>query len=170
MKYLISAGSNLGDRAANLKRAANKLKEKSIFIKGCSSLYRSSPVDYLKQNDFLNVSLLVETELEPQETMRKLKEIENEMGRVKIIEKGPRNIDLDVIFWEKGRFSSPDLTIPHKEAEKRLFVIIPTLELLEKSTDFKDERAKFQLLLKQKKGSLASQKIEKFQANDPFYN
>lgn len=163
MKYLLSAGSNVGDRFANFEQALSKLKEKSIFVKKCSSFYSSTPVDYLYQANFLNVSLLVETNFEPQEMLQKLKEVENEMGRVKSVEKGPRKIDLDIIFWEKGSFSSSNLTIPHKEAERRLFVIVPTLELLEKSSDFKDKKAQFQLLLEQKKGFFSSQRIEKLQ-------
>ncbi|HOB72827.1 MAG TPA: 2-amino-4-hydroxy-6-hydroxymethyldihydropteridine diphosphokinase, partial [bacterium] len=121
MKYLLSIGSNIGCGMKNLKKAVTMLEERSIFVDECSSVYCSSPVDYLSQADFMNVSVIAETDLAPDDLLKKLKEVENEMGRVKTIEKGPRNIDLDIVFWEHGVHSSKNLTIPHKEASKRLF-------------------------------------------------
>ncbi len=161
MKYLLSLGSNLGDPMKNLKTAITKLEEKSVFVDDCSSVYATSPVDYVYQNDFLNMSLIVETSLEPQSLLEKLKEIECEMGRVKTIEKGPRNIDLDIIFWEKGGFESPDLTIPHKEAENRLFVIFPTLEIIGSAGCFGSEKSRLDHILETEQERFAGQKIEK---------
>jgi 2-amino-4-hydroxy-6-hydroxymethyldihydropteridine diphosphokinase len=161
MKYLLSLGSNTGDPMANLKTAIDKLEEKSIFAEDWSSVYATSPVDYLYQNDFLNMSLIVETPHGPQQLLTKLKEIEHEMGRVKTIEKGPRNIDLDIIFWEKGSFESPDLTIPHKEAEKRLFVIFPTLEIIGSAGCFGTEKSRLDHILETGQDRFSGQKIEK---------
>ena len=161
MKYLLSLGSNTGDSMTNLKTAINKLEEKSIFVEDWSSVYATSPVDYLYQNDFLNMSLIVETPFEPQQLLEKLKEIEHEMGRVKTIEKGPRNIDLDIIFWEKGSFESSDLTIPHKEAEKRLFVIFPTLEIIGSTGGFSGEKSRLDHILETEQDRFTGQKIEK---------
>ncbi|MBO7126102.1 2-amino-4-hydroxy-6-hydroxymethyldihydropteridine diphosphokinase [bacterium] len=145
----------------NLKTAINKLEEKSIFVEDWSSVYATSPVDYVYQNDFLNMSLIVETPFEPQQLLEKLKEIEHEMGRVKTIEKGPRNIDLDIIFWEKGSFESSDLTIPHKEAEKRLFVIFPTLEIIGSTGGFSGEKSRLDHILETEQDRFTGQKIEK---------
>ena len=161
MKYLLSLGSNLGDPMKNLKTAITKLEEKSVFVDDCSSVYATSPVDYVYQNDFLNMSLIVETSLEPQSLLEKLKDIECEMGRVKTIEKGPRNIDLDIIFWEKGGFESSDLTIPHKEAENRLFVIFPTLEIIGSAGCFGSEKSRLDHILETEQERFAGQKIEK---------
>ena len=161
MKYILSLGTNTGDTFENLKEAIRRLEEKSVFIDDCSSVYATSPVDYVYQNDFLNLSLLVETNFEPQQLLIKLKEIEHEMGRVKTIEKGPRNIDLDIIFWEKGSFESPDLTIPHKEAENRLFVIFPTLEIIDTSDYFGREKSAFHSILENGQSRFVGQKIEK---------
>ena len=83
------------------------------------------------------------------------------MGRVKTVEKGPRNIDLDIIFWEKGFFDSPDLTIPHKEAANRLFVIFPTLEIIDRAEFFGKEKLLFHRLLETEQERFVGQKIEK---------
>ena len=147
MKYLLSLGSNTGDPMKNLKTAIAKLEEKSIFVEDCSSVYSSTPVDYLDQPDFLNMSLIVETACGPQQLLSELKNIEHGMGRVKTVEKGPRNIDLDIIFWENGSFESSDLTIPHKEAEKRLFVIFPTLEIIGSAGCFSGEKSRLDHIL-----------------------
>lgn len=161
MKYLLSLGSNIGDSLSNLRKAMNLLEEKSVFIDDCSSVYSSSPVDYLSQADFFNISLIVDTECEPLELLEKLKEIEHEMGRVKTIEKGPRNIDLDIILWENGNFESETLTIPHKEASNRLFVIFPTLEIIDSSGHFGAEKSYFHSLLENEQERFVGQKIEK---------
>jgi len=161
MKYILSLGSNIGNSFENLKKAISKLEEKSIFIDDCSSVYASTPVDYLTQADFLNMSLIAEAAYEPVQMLEKLKEIEHEMGRVKTIEKGPRNIDLDIIFWEKGSFESEDLTIPHKEAANRLFVIFPTLEIIDNSEYFRKEKAHFHFILETDQRRFFGQKIEK---------
>ena len=161
MKYILSIGSNIGDPMENLKEAIRRLEDKSVFVDDCSSVYSTSPVDYIQQNDFLNISLLVDTVLEPRQLLTKLKEIEHEMGRVKTIEKGPRNIDLDIIFWENGSFESQDLTIPHKEAQNRLFVIFPTLEIIDTSDYFRDEKSIFHSILENGQDRFVGQKIEK---------
>ncbi len=161
MKYLLSLGSNIGDSFDNLKKAILKLEEKSIFIDDCSSVYASSPVDYLTQSDFLNMSLIADTDYDPVQLLEKLKEIEHEMGRVQTIEKGPRNIDLDIIFWENGAFESENLTIPHKAAANRLFVIFPTLEIIDNSEHFRNEKAFFHSILENEQSRFVGQKIEK---------
>ena len=161
MKYLLSLGSNTGDPMKNLKTAITKLEEKSIFVEDCSSVYSSTPVDYLDQPDFLNMSLIVETACGPQQLLSELKNIEHGMGRVKTVEKGPRNIDLDIIFWENGSFESSDLTIPHKEAEKRLFVIFPTLEIIGSAGCFGSEKARLDHILETEQERFTGQKIEK---------
>ena len=161
MKYILSLGSNTGDTFENLKEAIRRLEERSVFVDDCSSVYATSPVDYVYQDDFLNLSLLVDTEYGPQELLARLKEIEHEMGRVKTIEKGPRNIDLDIIFWENGSFESQDLTIPHKEAQNRLFVIFPTLEIIDTSDYFREEKSMFHSILENGQSRFIGQKIEK---------
>lgn len=161
MKYLLSIGSNIGCGMKNLKKAVTLLEERSIFVDECSSVYCSSPVDYLSQADFMNVSVIAETDLAPDDLLKKLKEVENEMGRVKTIEKGPRNIALDIVFWEHGAHCSKNLTIPHKEASKRLFVIFAALEIIENSEHFENEKLELQSVLEKEKDRFTGQRIEK---------
>jgi 2-amino-4-hydroxy-6-hydroxymethyldihydropteridine diphosphokinase len=131
MTYLLSIGSNLGDSLKNIKQALFEIKQNSIKIINISRIYTTTPVDYLNQNNFYNLSIIIKTTLLPKELLLTLQNIEKIMGRKKIIEKGPRNIDIDIIFWEKGFFESKELSIPHKSWEERLFVIIPSLEIVE---------------------------------------
>jgi 2-amino-4-hydroxy-6-hydroxymethyldihydropteridine diphosphokinase len=161
MKYLISLGSNIGNGLKNLSDAISMLEEKSVSIDDCSSVYCSAPLDYVCQADFLNVSVLAETDLEPKQLLDTLKCIEKKMGRKKTFLKGPRKIDLDIIFWEKGVHQSDVLSIPHKEAMKRLFVIFPTLEIIENSPHFEEEKEKLQEILEVEKEQFVGQRIEK---------
>ncbi len=161
MKYMLSLGSNVGNGLKNLKKAVSLLEEKCISIEECSSVYCSSPVGKVSQADFFNISVLADSHFEPQELLVKLKDVENEMGRVKTVDKGPRNIDLDIIFWERGTHSSEDLDVPHKEALKRLFVIFPTLEIIENSSIFEEEKSVIQRMLEEERENFIGQRIEK---------
>ncbi len=161
MKYLISLGSNVGNGLDNISRAIMHLEDRNIAVQEYSNVYCSSPVDFVCQDDFLNVSAMIETELQPDELLRKLKDVENEMGRIKTVPKGPRNIDLDILFWEKGTHSSKSLTIPHKEAMNRLFVIFPTLEIIERTDIFETEKLSLQRTIENRKDKFTGQRIEK---------
>lgn len=161
MKYMLSLGSNVGNGLKNLTKAVNLLEEKCISVEECSSVYCSSPVGSVTQADFFNISVLADSHYTPEELLKKLKDVENEMGRVKTVDKGPRNIDLDIIFWEKGDHSSKELQVPHKEAMKRLFVIFPTLEIIENTSVFEDEKSLIQRMLENEQERFAGQRIEK---------
>ena len=136
MKYLLSLGSNIGNSQENICTALQRLEEGSVTVIQSSSFYLSSPVDYLEQDDFINIAALVETPLMPEELLSFIKSIEDGMGRKKAIEKGPRLIDIDIILWENGLYDSEKLSIPHKSWEKRLFVIKPLLEIEKKVSVF----------------------------------
>ena len=161
MKYILSMGCNVGDGMQNFIIACNHMSSRKITPVEFSSVYSTSPVDYLKQSDFLNMATLIETDLSPQELLHEIKEIEHEMGRETTIPKGPRNIDIDIILWEKGSFESESLIIPHREHLNRMFVIVPTEELLQKSGTFPAESEKLRKLLLKKPEHLKNQKIEK---------
>lgn len=161
MKYMLSLGSNVGNGLKNLTMAVNLLEEKCVSVEECSSVYCSSPVGNISQADFFNISVLADSHYHPQELLKKLKDVENEMGRVKTVDKGPRNIDLDIIFWEKGTHVSNELQVPHKEAMKRLFVLFPTLEIIENSSLFEDEKSLIQKMLDEERENFVGQRIEK---------
>ncbi len=135
-QYLLSLGSNIGNKTKNLNDALKNLKNQAVSIVSSSSFYATAPLLYLSQDDFVNMCAIVETDLKPIELLDTCKDIENKMGRVKVVDKGPRIIDLDIIFWDKSYFSSETLDIPHKSWRERLFVMVPAKELIDKTGCF----------------------------------
>lgn len=129
MSLIIATGSNLGDRLNNLERVTDTLQNNFKLI-ATSQIYESKAVDYLNQPDFLNQVLEFELpEQTPQETMQQLLDIETDMGRVRDADKGPRIIDLDILFWGNIKIDSQFLTIPHPAWTERSFVVLPLSEL-----------------------------------------
>ena len=127
-KVFIALGSNIGNLEDNLNIAIKKLAEFSKIEK-ISPFYTTKPQGFLDQADFLNGVCLIETELPPQDLLKKLKEIEKEMGRKKTFKDGPRIIDLDIIYYDDIILNTPDLTIPHPRAHERMFVMKGMLEI-----------------------------------------
>ncbi len=129
MALLVGLGSNLGNRAENLKMAEAFLN-KHFILTAKSRLYLSPPVDYLDQPDFINqVIEFQEPELGPEKVMEILLKIENEMGRKRDIPKGPRIIDLDLLFLGKKTYKSSNVEVPHPRLFERNFVVLPLMEL-----------------------------------------
>lgn len=124
----MSLGSNIGDTKANLKQAVAMLKEKIDVLK-ISSYYETEPVGYKDQAWFLNIALEGETTLSPTELLLFLQGIEQEMGRVKLIRFGPRNIDIDILLYEGFASDEETLTVPHPRMCERAFVIEPLVEI-----------------------------------------
>lgn len=127
-KVFIALGSNIGNLEENLNNAIKKLAEFSE-IKKISSFYKTKPQGFLEQADFLNGVCLINTDLKPQDLLKKLKEIEKEMGRKKTFKDGPRIIDLDIIYYDDIVLNTPVLTIPHPRAHERMFVMKGLLEI-----------------------------------------
>ncbi|KAF7867565.1 uncharacterized protein EAF02_009756 [Botrytis sinoallii] len=126
----IALGSNLGDRVGWIEMACNKMSERGIKVKRTSGLWETEPMYVLDQENFLNGACEVETTLEPIALLNELQAIENEMGRMKIIDKGPRNIDLDILLYENEVVDHPRLQIPHPGMVEREFVLRPLAELI----------------------------------------
>ena len=125
----LSVGSNLLDREKNLRGAIAALEQAGARIKKVSSLYETEPVDYLEQPWFLNCVVEAETELEPQLLLKALQTIENNMGRQKLIPKGPRLIDIDILLYGDDTVDTPELHIPHPRMLSRRFVLEPLAEI-----------------------------------------
>ncbi|QSZ31834.1 hypothetical protein DSL72_001403 [Monilinia vaccinii-corymbosi] len=126
----VALGSNLGDRVAWIEMACNKMSERGIQVKRTSGLWETEPMYVLDQENFLNGACEVETILEPLALLDELQAIENEMGRKKIIDKGPRNIDLDLLLYGNEVVDHPRLQIPHPGMVEREFVLRPLAELI----------------------------------------
>ena len=130
----LSLGTNVGDKNKNLLEGLTFLKE-FVNILSISSVYKTEPLLYEDQEDFLNIV----TEIGYQDTAESLlliiKDIEIQMGRKQTFRYGPRIIDIDIIFFKGEEIKSEDLTIPHYDWHNRLFVIQPLYELLNKPLD-----------------------------------
>jgi len=131
MPYLayIGIGSNVGDRLGYSQQAVIKLSSCGITVTKVSSLYESDPVDYLQQDKFYNAVAEVETTYDPFALLQRCQQIEQELGKKIAIPKGPRTIDLDILFYQDRIINQSGLTIPHPSALKRPFVVIPMAEI-----------------------------------------
>jgi 2-amino-4-hydroxy-6-hydroxymethyldihydropteridine diphosphokinase len=129
MIYLLSLGSNIGDRKRNLARARRLLEKNGVAVLKASSVYRTEPVDVREQPWFDNQVLKVLTGRRPHELLALAKSIEAALGRVATVKKGPRTIDIDILLAEDTILETPELTIPHPRMAARNFVLIPLCEI-----------------------------------------
>lgn len=124
----IGLGANLGDRRANLRRALALLAP-AIRVTAVSSLYETAPVGPADQPPFLNAVCLAETDLHPLAVMLRFNQIEWQLGRRRGAQGGPREIDLDLLFFGEIELISAPLTIPHPRLRERGFVLQPLAEV-----------------------------------------
>jgi 2-amino-4-hydroxy-6-hydroxymethyldihydropteridine diphosphokinase len=128
MAYL-SLGSNLGDRTLNLRQAIHRLNNLGR-IQTVSSFYETEPVEVLQEQPwFLNCAAALETELDPEELLTGILALEQAMGRRRSEPKGPRTIDIDIIFFGDAVLNRPNLKVPHPALEHRRFVLEPLAEI-----------------------------------------
>jgi len=128
-RYYLSLGSNLGNPAQNLVRAARSLECRGVRIKKKSSIYRTEPVGRIDQPWFTNQVIAVETVLTPWELLRLAKSIEAEMGRRPGPRHGPRPLDIDILLADRAVLKTPDLEIPHPRLSERHFILVPFAEI-----------------------------------------
>jgi 2-amino-4-hydroxy-6-hydroxymethyldihydropteridine diphosphokinase len=124
----LSLGSNLGDRAANLRAAVAQLDVAGRLL-AVSALYETQPVDVPDQPWFLNCVAAIETDKTPRELLRLALQVEAAMGRLRMREKGPRKIDIDVVLFGDRVVNEPGLKIPHPAMHQRRFVLEPLVEI-----------------------------------------
>ncbi|KAL2029834.1 hypothetical protein VTO58DRAFT_109026 [Aureobasidium pullulans] len=125
----IALGSNVGDRLDMIEKACLALdQDQNIKVTRTSSLYETEPMYVEDQARFLNGACEVETSLEPMTLLDRLQAIENELGRVKLIDKGPRSIDLDILLYENQVIDTERLKVPHMLMLEREFVLRPLCE------------------------------------------
>jgi 2-amino-4-hydroxy-6-hydroxymethyldihydropteridine diphosphokinase len=125
----LSLGSNIGDRAANLKAAIAALPAAGVRVRKVSAFYETEPVDYLQQDWFLNCVVEGETESPAGTLLTKLREIEMRMGSKKVIAKGPRILDIDILLYGDETIATPELQVPHPRMTQRRFVLVPLVEI-----------------------------------------
>lgn len=125
----ISIGSNVGDREQQIAAAVQALAERGIRVKQKSSIYSTEPVDVETQGWFLNCVVEVKTDLMPRQLLRAVQQIENDLGRKRLVRRGPRVIDLDILFYSSSVVRAPELEIPHPRLTQRRFVLVPLAEI-----------------------------------------
>ena len=124
----LSLGSNLGDRAANLREAVKQLEVAGRLL-SVSAWYETQPVDVPDQPWFLNCVAAIATEKTPKELLKLALQIEAAMGRLHMSEKGARKIDIDLVLFGDHIVDEPDLKIPHQAMHRRRFVLVPLVEI-----------------------------------------
>jgi 2-amino-4-hydroxy-6-hydroxymethyldihydropteridine diphosphokinase len=126
----LSLGSNIGNRAGNMVSALSFLQS-SLFIdiKNISSFYETSPIGRAQRN-FYNIAIKAKTSLTPKDLLLLIKQAESILGRKKTIKWGPRVIDIDILFFGKEVINYANLlTVPHRDIQNRLFVLVPLREI-----------------------------------------
>lgn len=125
---LLALGANLGDPLAQLARAVQALGE-WIAIRRVSSVYRTEPVGWADQPDFLNLVLTGDTELAPARLLEVARETECALGRVRSFPNAPRTVDIDLLAYGEQVRDTPALTLPHPRLAERAFVLVPLAEV-----------------------------------------
>ena len=125
----IGLGSNIGDRAGTLARAIDSLNAAGVNVQRRSSLYGTEAADGPPQAWFLNAVVEAKTTLMPMQLLRALQRIEREFGRRRMVERGPRTLDLDLLIYGSSVIRKKDLEVPHPRMTERRFVLTPLAEL-----------------------------------------
>ncbi len=126
----IALGSNLGDRAANLRGALAALqRDDAVRVVAESAVYETAPVGGPEQPDYLNMVVAVETELAPEALLARCLAVEAEHGRVRRERWGARTLDLDLLHYGETELATERLTLPHPRMAERAFVLVPLAEI-----------------------------------------
>lgn len=129
-QVFIGLGSNLGDRLYYLQRAVDAISLlQSTSVKKKSSVYATEPIGVKDQPEFLNAILELHTSSGPRELFERLKKIEADLGRKHSRRWGPREIDLDLLYYDSVVLEGSELRIPHPEIRSRKFVLVPLAEI-----------------------------------------
>ena len=125
----LSLGSNVGEREANLRAAIAALPGAGLRVTQVSAFYETEPVDYLEQAWFLNCAVEGETAAKAADLLRSLREMETRMGSKKLVAKGPRLIDIDILLYGQETIRTRELEVPHPRMHLRRFVLVPLAEI-----------------------------------------
>lgn len=129
-RAFVALGSNLAEPEAQIQQAFAALAYlPQTRLRAQSALYRSTPVGYAEQPDFINAVALLETELTAHDLLQSLLGIERNFGRVRDFRNAPRTLDLDLLLYGDMIFHEAGLTLPHPRMHERAFVLLPLLEI-----------------------------------------
>ena len=126
----IAMGSNVGNKLLQCQKAISQiLKVDRHKLLAQSSFYKTQPLGYRAQDWFINDVIKIETDLKPHKLLGTLKAIESCLGRRETFRWGPREIDLDLLFYDNEEIQSEDLVLPHPRLHERQFVLFPLAEI-----------------------------------------
>ncbi len=129
-RIYLGLGSNLGDSKKTLLKACDLIAAiPYVFHLKRSAIYQTPPLSDIPQPDFLNMTVSFESSMLPKSLFNNLCWIENFLGKIPKAKNQPRNIDIDLLYFGNLSIKSNKLTIPHPQIPKRLFVLIPILDL-----------------------------------------
>ena len=126
MKAILGIGTNIGERKKNIALAVEALsKLPGTSVEKLSPMYETKPWGYTEQNNFINVCVMLETDLSPNALLGACLGIESAMGRLRPFKNSPRIIDIDMLLYEDVKINTKELTIPHPFIRERPFVLVP---------------------------------------------
>ena len=130
VRAVIGLGANLGDPAAQLRTAIAAIgRIADTRVLAVSSFYRTVPIGYLEQPEFVNAAMTVETTLAPRALLDALQAIEAAAGRERRFKDAPRTLDLDILLYGDRIVHEPGLSIPHPRLHERAFALAPLVEI-----------------------------------------
>ena len=129
-RVILLLGSNRGDRRSLLESAVLLLQERAGTVLASSSFYETEPWGFEDATSFLNLAVMVATELTPPDLLAVMQQIEEELGRRRGKKQyASRTLDIDMIFFEKQVIDMPALQVPHPRMTERRFVLEPVAEI-----------------------------------------
>jgi len=130
VRAYLGLGSNLGDRAAHLRRAVDALgSTPGIDMLAVSPVYETTPVGGPPQPDYLNAVVAIDTSLSPRQLLEVAQRLEAGADRVRSVRWGPRTLDVDVLLVGDAVVDEADLVVPHPRMTERAFVLVPLADL-----------------------------------------
>jgi 2-amino-4-hydroxy-6-hydroxymethyldihydropteridine diphosphokinase len=129
-RAFVGVGANLGDAVGAVKAAIAALAAlPGSRLAAASSLYRTAPVGYVAQPDFVNAAALLETALAPRALLAALQALEARAGRDRSFKDAPRTLDLDLLLYDGAVIDEPGLAVPHPRLHERAFALAPLVEI-----------------------------------------
>ena len=130
VRAYLGIGANLGDRAAHLQSAVDRLADApGVDVVAVSPVYETAPVGGPSQPDYLNAVVAVDTSLTPHELLEIAHRLEAAAQRVRGERWGPRTLDVDLLLVGDLTVDDPDLVVPHPRMTERAFVLVPLADV-----------------------------------------
>lgn len=128
-KVFLSTGSNQGNSIENLLKTNALIAQQVGFVASTSAFYKTAAWGLTDQPDFINQCIQIYTPFPPKLLLKKLLNIEKQMGRVRHEKWGPRTIDIDILLFDDCKIFENTIQIPHPHIQNRLFVLAPLAEI-----------------------------------------